>query len=94
LTEHVFWRDPRAMRGDDPEPPPRRVQLHEIEGLRRSVAISNHLSRSELERCLDTLADLLVERVRIERILADLGPAWGGAKKALNELHRVVRGER
>lgn len=80
------------MSGADPEPPPRRVQLHEIDGLRRSVAMSNHLSRAEVERCLDTLADLLVERVKIQRILSDLGPAWGGAKKALNELHKVVRG--
>jgi hypothetical protein len=80
------------MGGDGSELPARRVQLHEIEGLRRSIAMSNHLSRAELERCLDTLADLLVERVRIERVLADLGPAWGGAKKALNELHRIVRG--
>jgi hypothetical protein len=82
------------VRGDDDGRRSRRVQLHEIEVLRRSLAISDHLSRSELERCLDTLADLLVERVRIERILAELGPAWGGAKKALNELHRVVRGVR
>lgn len=82
------------MRDDETQPVPRRVQLHEIEGLRRSMAMSDHLSRAELERCLDTLADLLVERVRIERILSDLGPAWGGAKRALNDLHRVVRGER
>jgi hypothetical protein len=29
--------------------------------------------------------------VRIERILAELGPAWGGARRALNELQKVVR---
>ncbi len=27
----------------------------------------------------------------IGRILAALGPAWGGARRALNELHTVLR---
>ena len=40
---------------------------------------------------LDTCGQLMAERVRIERILAELGPAWGGARRALNELHKVLR---
>ena len=35
---------------------------------------------------------LLAERAAIERILAELGPSWTGARRALNELHRVISG--
>ena len=47
--------------------------------------------RVEIERVLDACGQLMAERVRIERILAELGPAWGGARRALNELHKVLR---
>ena len=58
------------------------LQQHEIEAMRRSLAMSETLPRVE------------IERVRIERILAELGPAWGGARRALNELHKVLRPSR
>jgi hypothetical protein len=67
------------------------VQLHEVESMRRSIAIGGTLTRDDTDRLLDTCATLLAERVRIERILRDLGPAWGGARKALNELSKVLK---
>ena len=45
----------------------------------------------DTDRILHTCAELLAERVRIERILGQLGPAWGGARKALNELSKVIK---
>lgn len=59
--------------------------------MQRSVAIGGSLTRSDTERLMHTCGELLAERVRIERILRDLGPAWGGARKALNELSKVLR---
>jgi hypothetical protein len=66
------------------------VQRHELESARRSLAMSDSLPRNVIQDLIDTCDRLLAERVRIERILKDLGPAWGGARRALNELHRVL----
>ena len=71
--------------------PPPRVPLHEVDSMRRSVAIGGALTRDDTERLLHTCAELLAERVRIERILGQVGPAWGGARKALNELSKVIK---
>ena len=59
--------------------------------MRRSLAMSDQLSRRDVERVLDTCEVLLTERVRIERVLSELGPAWGGTRRALNELHKIIR---
>lgn len=67
------------------------MQQHELEGLRRSLALTGSLPRDRVEALIDECSRLLAERVRIERVLAELGPAWGGARRALNELHRIVR---
>jgi len=53
-------------------------QQHDLEGLRRSLAMADDVPRDQIERLLDECGRLLAERVRIERILADLDPAWGG----------------
>jgi len=71
---------------------PRRVQQHEVDAMRRSLAIGGALTRSDTERLIETCGDLLAERVRIERVLSQLGPAWGGTRRALNDLARIVRG--
>ena len=60
--------------------------------MRRSFAIGGALTHDDSEQLLDTCATLLAERVRIERILRELGPAWGGARRALNELDKVLKG--
>jgi len=70
------------------------LQQHELEAMRRSLAMSETLPRVEIERVLEACGQLMAERVRIERILAELGPAWGGARRALNELHKVLRPSR
>ena len=67
-----------------------RLQVHEIESYRRSLAMADHLPRPEVERVLEECERLLVERVNVLRILAELRPAWGGARRALNELHRIL----
>ena len=59
--------------------------------MRRSLAMRDQLSRGDVERVLDTCEALLTERVRIERVLSELGPAWGGTRRALNELHKIIR---
>jgi len=59
--------------------------------MRRSLAMSDQLSRGDVERVLDTCEALLTERVRIERVLSELGSAWGGTRRALNELHKIIR---
>ena len=66
------------------------MQLHEVESIRRSLAMSSTLPADVLDDLVDTCERLLAERVQIERILTELGPAWGGARRALNELHRVL----
>jgi len=66
------------------------VELHEVESMQRSLAIGGSLTRGDTERLLETCGRLLAERVRIERILQELGPAWGGARRALNELVKVL----
>jgi hypothetical protein len=73
--------------GDEQRP----IQQHELEGLRRSLAMSETLPKAEVLRVIDECSRLAAERVRIDRILKDLGPAWGGARRALNELAKVLR---
>jgi hypothetical protein len=70
--------------------PSARVQQHEIDAMRRSLAIGGALTRSDAERLLETCGELLAERVRIQRVLAQLGPAWGGTRRALNDLAKIV----
>ena len=67
------------------------MQRHELESVRRSLAMSDSLPRHVTEDLIDTCDRLLAERVRIERILEELGPGWGGARRALNEPNRVLR---
>jgi hypothetical protein len=55
-----------------------------------SLAIGGTLTRSATERLLETCGRLLAERVRIERILRELGHARGDARCALNELSKVM----
>lgn len=80
----------------DRRPPPERgrVAQHELEGMRRSLAMSSSFPRDETERLIWTCGELLAERVRIERILTELGPAWGGTRRALNDLHTILRADR
>jgi hypothetical protein len=82
----------RATIGEvsDAVEPATRVQQHEIDAMRRSLAIGGALTRSDAERLLETCGELLAERVRIQRVLAQLGPAWGGTRRALNDLAKIV----
>jgi hypothetical protein len=68
------------------------VQQHDIDAMRRSLAIGGALTRCDTERLVETCGELLAERVRIQRVLTQLGPAWGGTRRALNDLAKIVRG--
>jgi hypothetical protein len=68
-----------------------RVTLHELEGMRRSLAMSPSLSAAETMRLINTLSEVLVERVRMERKLAELRPSWGQTRKGLNELAEILK---
>jgi hypothetical protein len=67
------------------------LKLHEVEGLRRSLAMSSSLPEPRIQELLDTCDQLLRERIRIERILRELGPSWNGARRALNDLAKVLK---
>ena len=67
-----------------------RVQRHDLESARRSLAMAESLPRDLVEELIDTCDRLLVERVRIERVLKDLGPSWNGTRRALNDLHKIL----
>jgi hypothetical protein len=71
----------------------RPIQQHELEGLRRSLAMSDTLPKAEVLRVLDECSRLAAERVRIERILKQLGPSWRSARNALNDLSKVLHGD-
>jgi hypothetical protein len=70
------------------------MQPEELDGMRRSLAIGGTLTRADAEQLLDACAALLAQRAEIERILAELGPSWSQARRALNELARIVGAER
>ncbi len=66
------------------------LKLHEVEGLRRSLAMSTSLPETQILELIDTCDQLLQERVRIERIIRELGPSWNSARRALNDLAKVL----
>jgi hypothetical protein len=63
---------------------------HELEGIRRSLAMSASLPGNVARELLETCDVLLTERVTIRHILRELGPSWHGTRKALNELAVVL----
>lgn len=67
------------------------MQQHELESMRRSLAMADSLPSDLQHELIETCSTLLAERARIERVLAELGPSWSGTRRALNELHRIVK---
>ena len=67
------------------------LRLHEVESLRRSLAMSTSLPEPQIRELIETCEQLLGERVRIERVLMDLGSSWNRSRKALNELAKILR---
>lgn len=72
----------------------RRLEQHDLEVMRRSLAMSPGLPTDQIERLIETCSELLAERVRIERILSQLAPSWSGSRRALNDLYRVLHPSR
>lgn len=60
-----------------------------IEGLRRSL-VAGGLPRDQCEALIATTMELLDQQDKVRGILAELGPSWRGARKALNELAKTV----
>jgi hypothetical protein len=53
--------------------------------------VSPALSTAETLRLINTLSDVLTERVRIQRKLTELRPAWGRTRDVLNELAEILK---
>ena len=53
--------------------------------------MSPSLSATETMRLINTLSEVLVERVRMERKLAELRPSWGQTRRGLNELAEILK---
>jgi hypothetical protein len=62
------------MEATEPDHPVDRVKMHELEAMRRSLAMSPSLSPEETMRLINTLSALLTERVQMQRKLAALRP--------------------
>ena len=56
--------------------------------MRRSLAMSPSLSVEETLRLINTVSEVLAERVQMERKLAALRPTWGRPRDDLNEWPR------
>jgi hypothetical protein len=67
-----------------------RRQPHDVESMRRSLAIGGELTHRDLEELVGCCGELLAERVRIERLLMSLRPAAGRTSREIYELCRAV----
>lgn len=63
---------------------------HEVESLRRSQAMAQ-LSPQHVNQLLDACAQMAREREAVVQVLAALPDSFTEVRKALNELHRIVR---
>jgi hypothetical protein len=59
--------------------------------MRRSLAMSPGLPADQVTRLIETLSEVLVERVQMERKLAEMRPAWGRTRDGLNELAAILK---
>ena len=67
------------------------MTLSELEITRRSAAMAP-LSPMAVNQLLDDMHRLLLERERINAIVANLPPTMGSLRESLNELHRLMSG--
>jgi hypothetical protein len=67
------------------------LTVPELEAIRRSAAMAP-LSPDAMAELLDTCEQLLRERARAVELVAELRPAWGAVREALNGLARTVGG--
>ena len=79
------------MEATQPDHPLARVKMHELEAMRRSLAMSPSLSPVETMRLINTLSAVLAERAQMEHKLAELRPSWGRTREGLNELSAILR---
>jgi hypothetical protein len=67
------------------------VSPEDVDGIRRSLAIGDTITKADAEQLLDTCRTLLERQTAIARVLDQLGPSRTDARRALNELSRLVR---
>jgi hypothetical protein len=67
------------------------LTIHDIEGLRRSVAMEP-LSHAQTVRVLDEIDGLVRDRAEVARVLAGLPTSFGAVRSTLNELQKRVAG--
>jgi hypothetical protein len=65
--------------------------LDDLDQIRRSASIGNGLTRSDVNRLLEIVDQLVAERAEVRRTLDDLGPSWQSTRSALTRLARIVR---
>ncbi len=53
--------------------------------------MSPSLPTDQILRLINTLSELLVERVQMERKLAELRPSWDRHREGLNELAGILK---
>jgi hypothetical protein len=66
------------------------LKPHELEGIRRSLAMSPTVAADRVRELIETCDVLLTERVKIRRLLRELGPSWRDTRTALNELSTML----
>ena len=79
------------MEAEQPAHPLDRVKLHELEAVRRSLAMSPTLSTAEATRLINTLSEVLIDRVQMERKLAEMRPTWGRTRDGLDEFSPILK---
>jgi len=68
------------------------LRPHDVESMRRSLAIGGQLTPGDAHLLVNGCAQLLAERDRIERILLQLGPAGARTIDVVDDLRQAMRG--
>ncbi|MCU1504369.1 MAG: hypothetical protein JWM12_3723 [Ilumatobacteraceae bacterium] len=65
------------------------LTVEQVENIRRSAAMAP-LSRGEVDRLIESCADMALERRQIAGILAQLPANFGKVREALTHLRQIV----
>ena len=68
------------------------LEVHEIEGLRRSAAMAP-LSPTAVVQLLDSCEQMARQRAQVLNVLSGLSPPWSSVRSALNDLHKLMAGQ-
>jgi hypothetical protein len=68
----------------------RAITPEDLDGIRRSLAISPHLPVDEVVHLLEDHRLLLLERAELEALLAELEPSFRSVRRVLNRMHDLL----